>query len=92
MTKLKSRIALAIAAIALLCFVGFSSKAERPSKTTWEYKLVTVYGYHELPPLSLQRFNDLGADGWELVTIRSDEVLRGDKRELNLVYYFKRPA
>jgi hypothetical protein len=38
----------------------------------------------------LEKFNDLGAEGWELVTMRLED--RGDKRELKLVYYFKRPA
>jgi len=90
--KLKSKILLMIAAVALLCLVGLSSKAQRASRTRWEYKLVTVYGFPEVVQPSLQQFNDLGAEGWELVTMRSENLVHGDPRQAKLVYYFKRQA
>jgi hypothetical protein len=75
--KSKPYLFLMLAAIAFtgLCgWVGHGQK-QTPPRTVWEYKIVS-----ESDKLSL---NDLGAQGWELVT-----VSMGGAQE---VYYFKRP-
>jgi hypothetical protein len=54
-------------------WTGYGQK-QGPPKTVWEYKIVS-----ESDKLSL---NDLGAQGWELVTVQM-----GGAQE---VYYFKR--
>jgi hypothetical protein len=87
---MKLKIALVIAAIALLCVVGWSSKAESSSRDQWEYKLVTKYRYHDVSPQNVTEFNDLGSDGWELVTVLSEDVVRGNHRQIKVSYYFKR--
>ena len=88
--KMKLKIALVIAGIALVCFVGWGSKAESSSRDQWEYKLVTQYQYHEASPPPVKEFNDLGTHGWELVTVLSEDVIRGNHRQIQLSYYFKR--
>ena len=88
--KLRSRIVLVVAIIATLFLVGWTSKAQRWS-TDWEYKIDTVYGFTELPPPNVQKFNELGDEGWELVTVRSEQFTRGDRVQTKLIYYFKRP-
>ena len=90
--RLQSKIVLVVAAVALLCFLGFSSKAQRSPRITWDYKLVTEYGSPQLPLPNPDQFKDLGAEGWELVTMRSEDIPLGNKRQVKLIYYFKRPS
>jgi hypothetical protein len=60
----------------VLIVAGLTVHGQKPStpKVTWEYKVVS-----ETDKISL---NDLGAQGWELVTVEM-----GGAQE---VYYFKR--
>ena len=87
---MKFKIALVIAAIALVCLVGWSSKAESFSRDQWEYKLVTKYQYHDTAPQNVNEFNDLGSDGWELVTVLTTDVANSAHRQIKVSYYFKR--
>jgi hypothetical protein len=75
--RLKPCLFLMLAAIALIVLGGWSGygqKQQSPSRTVWEYKIV-----NESEKVSL---NEMGAQGWELVT-----VAMGGAEE---VYYFKR--
>ena len=74
--KLKPYLFFILAAIAFICLGGWAGYGQKqsPSRTTWEYKIV-----NETDKVSL---NDLGAQGWELVTVEM-----GGAQE---VYYFKR--
>lgn len=67
---------LMLAAIALVVLGGWAGYAQKPSpsRIVWEYKIV-----NESEKISL---NDLGAQGWELVTVGM-----GGAEE---VYYLKR--
>jgi len=87
---MKPKIILIIAALALLCLAGWSGRAQRSSRTAWEYKVISVYGTIELAPPSMKQFNDAGEEGWELVMVRSEESVRGGQRQIRLDYYFKR--
>ena len=89
--KIQSKIALVIAVVALLCVVGWTSKAERPSRTDWEYKAITVWTTPDAPVTNLKQLNDMGGEGWEMVTVMSEDVLRGSLRQSKLTCYFKRP-
>ena len=75
--KLKPHLFLIFAAIAFICMggwaAGYGQKQSQP-RNVWEYKIV-----NESDKVSL---NDLGAQGWELVTVQM-----GGAQE---VYYFKR--
>ncbi len=63
-------------ALSILIFAGWTVNGQKQSqpKVTWEYKVVS-----ETDKIAL---NDLGAQGWELVTVEM-----GGAQE---VYYFKR--
>jgi hypothetical protein len=71
-------IALALCLLVLATWSVYGQKQAAPKesapKTTWEYRVVS-----ETDKISL---NDLGAQGWELVTVEM-----GGAQE---VYYFKR--
>ncbi len=78
--KLKRYWLLVLAVMSLLCVVGWTAFAQRQntSRTAWEYKIVTY--------TSEEKFNELGAQGWELVTV--SETRQGESGNLN--YCFKR--
>ena len=90
--KTKFRIALVIAAIAFVCLVGWNSKAQRLGTTNWEYKVVTKWHHPEASSTNIQQLNDMGDEGWDLVTVISEDVMRGNLRHTKLSFYFKRPA
>ena len=74
--KTKSYWLLILAALAFLTLSGWPGYGQKQgsSRTVWEYKIVS-----ESDKVSL---NDMGAEGWELVTVEM-----GGAQE---VYYFKR--
>jgi hypothetical protein len=74
--KPKSYLFLIFAAIAFIAATGWAGYGQKqsPSRAVWEYKIV-----NESDKVSL---NELGAQGWELVTVEM-----GGAQE---VYYFKR--
>ena len=75
--KLKPYLFFILAVIAFIClggWVGYGQKQTSTARIIWEYKIV-----NESDKVSL---NDLGAQGWELVTVEM-----GGAQE---VYYFKR--
>ena len=83
--------ALALVLLALLFLVGWTSRAERPSKTDWEYKAVTVWQSVDMINPNMNDINNIGDDGWELVTIIPNDTQRGNLHQTRLTYYFKRP-
>lgn len=74
--KSKTNWAVVLLALGLLIIAGWTVYGQKPSppRTVWEYKVVS-----ETDKISL---NDMGAQGWELVTVEM-----GGAQE---VYYFKR--
>lgn len=79
--KAKINLPVILIAVVVLSFIGWTvygqkpqTQPSQPKKVTWEYKVVS-----ESDKLPL---NDLGAQGWELVTVEM-----GGAQE---VYYFKR--
>jgi hypothetical protein len=67
---MKNKLFLIIALISLLCLAGWTGHAAKPSPqpTVWQYK-VLANSWDE------KDFNNLGAEGWELVSIDGS---RGD--------------
>jgi len=61
----RTKVHLAISIIILLCIAGWAgySQQQRPSRTVWEYKYINDAGEAQL--------NELGAQGWELVSATS---------------------
>jgi hypothetical protein len=77
--------------ITLSCVVGWSVLAQSSSKITWEYKVVSIYGPSITnPPPNVHELNEAGAQGWELVAIRSGEFPNVASNQFRTDYYFKR--
>ncbi|HEX8708445.1 MAG TPA: DUF4177 domain-containing protein [Pyrinomonadaceae bacterium] len=85
---MRSRVWLIIAAAILFGLVGWTGYAQRQQRTgqtTWEYRVVYVPGARNL---SERTMNELGAQGWELITfqaINNEGVTIGAGN-----YFFKR--
>jgi hypothetical protein len=79
-----------IATVALVLFglvgwTGYGQRPQRAAQVTWEYRVVYVPGVRNM---SEKAMNELGAQGWELVTfqaINNEGVTIGAGN-----YFFKR--
>jgi hypothetical protein len=71
---------LIVTLVSLLCVIGWTVSAQKHSakRVVWEYKIESS--------TSEEVFNQLGAQGWELVTV--SETRQGESGNLN--YCFKR--
>jgi len=70
----------------LIGWTGFGQKAQSSAKqTTWEYKVVYVPGARNL---SEKAMNEMGAQGWELITFQPINNEGGTIGAGN--YFFKR--
>ena len=69
-----------VGCVALLCAIalGISAQTKTADRERWEYQTIPSY------PGSGSSFNNLGNDGWELVTV----TCPGDVNQCS--YYFKR--
>jgi hypothetical protein len=76
---------LLIMAIASASWAGWTGRAQGTPRNSWEYKVVPVTDD------GATVLNDLGTEGWELVTIRTQEQSAGNVRYVRGYYYFKRP-
>ncbi|HEX8847077.1 MAG TPA: hypothetical protein VF791_20710 [Pyrinomonadaceae bacterium] len=76
--------------IALVSLIGWTSygQKQKSSRTSWEY-LVGLEGGGANNQINLRA---LGAEGWELTAITTeDEIINGDQHIPLKTYYFKRP-
>jgi hypothetical protein len=78
---------LIIGVIAFYSLVTFARQDQKqaPPKPIWEHKVVVETTTHRTVDL-----NKLGAEGWELVTVRSDEETMGNFHQTRVYYYLKR--
>jgi hypothetical protein len=84
--KLNTRLLLLVAAISLVTFFGWSVQGQKTPapKVLWEHAVVNSTGDNSA------RLSQLGAEGWELVTVRSEEKFTGNFRQMEVTYYLKR--
>jgi len=75
---MKTILIIALSLIALLTVAGFTYQSK---PQVWEYK---IYGAR----ISIEVMNELGAEGWELVTVAPDATSTAIQRP---GLYFKRP-
>ena len=77
---------LIIAAISIVAVFGWSVRGEQKvfPKQVWEHKVVSSLGDN---PNELAR---LGAEGWELVSVRQEDQFVGNYRKIHVTYYLKR--
>jgi hypothetical protein len=69
----------------LVGWTGFGQRTQRATQAAWEYKVVYVPGARNL---SEKAMNDMGAQGWELVTFQPINNEGGTIGAGN--YFFKR--
>ena len=82
---------LILVVVAFLCLSDWTRGANTSSKTTWEYKVVSVYGSSATnPPPSVNQLNNAGLEGWELIAIRSGNYPDAQANQVRTDYYFKR--
>lgn len=100
---MKNRLYLPLVAAALLCMVLWTVYAQgqrsNPARQAWDYKTLVLSitaqktSLHEdgrqLPgsPTPISRASELGAEGWELVSVAATE----SQYTSTYVYWFKRP-
>ena len=81
---------LILVVVACLGLAGWTRGANTP-RHNWEYKVVSVYGSSKTnPPPNVTELNNAGAEGWELVAIRSGNHPRAESSQVRTDYYFKR--
>ena len=79
------RLLLMAAAIGPVAALGWGVRGQQQtpgSRITWEHAVVTSSAGDDSARLS-----QLGADGWELVAVRSEEKFTGNFRQLEITYY-----
>ena len=85
---MKSRIqyfvVISAVAFCLAFWIGQRSN-QAQSRAFWEHKVVS-----ELKGTGSVELNRLGAEGWELITVRGEEEVNGSFHQTRLYYYLKR--
>ena len=89
--KQRPMLVVILALAALSYVVSWGVRAQSSSKVTWEYKVVSSYGPSITnPPPNVHELNDAGAQGWELVAIRSGEFPKVGANQFRTDYFLKR--
>ena len=84
-SRLHSMVLIALLAVgSVFCWNVYAEKKQSPN-VVWEYNIVTLNGDNG------PRLSELGNDGWELTSVRTEERMIGNFRETKVFYYLKRP-
>ncbi len=85
--KSNVRLLLIVVTISLVTFFGWSVRGQQTPapKVAWEHTVASFRGDNSA------RLSQLGAEGWELVAVRSEEEFTGNFRHTQVTYYLKRP-
>ena len=82
---------LVLVVVAFLTLARWTNGAKPSARVTWEYTVISVYGPSETtPPPNTQQLNNAGAQGWELVAVRSGNFPNAESKQIRTDYYFKR--
>jgi lipopolysaccharide export system protein LptC len=73
----------ALAIVTILCWNVYAQE-KQSSKVVWEYNVVSFVGDNTY------QLSQLGAQGWELTSVRSEEEMVGNFRQTKVYYYLKR--
>ncbi len=85
-SKLNRVLVAAVLAMAtLFCWTVYAQK-NQPARTVWEYTVASS-NTGDNPT----RLTELGNDGWELTSVRTEEQMIGSYRQTTIYYYLKRP-
>ena len=82
--KMKTQWLLVGIVAVLLCWIGWRTQAQNSGKDLWEYRVVSAFESFTI------NMNELGAQGWELVTIHTEEKTVGTSTQRTNHFYFKR--
>lgn len=85
MNKKSSLLLLALLVVSSLLCWNVYSEDKKPNAVIWEYKLVSDMGDNT------SRLTELGAQGWELTSVRTEDEIHGSFRQTKVYYYLKRP-
>jgi hypothetical protein len=89
--KQRPMLVLILALVALSFVLSWGVRAQNSARVTWEYKVVSTYGPSTTnPPPNANELNAVGANGWELVAIRSGEFPNVGATQFRTDYYYKR--
>ena len=69
----------------LFCWTVYAQKGQTPN-VVWEYNISTSLESDN--PVQLAQ---LGREGWELTSVRTEEQMVGNFRQKRIYYYLKRP-
>jgi hypothetical protein len=85
--RLNLRFLVILSAIGLLSLFGWNVRGQQTSapKAVWEHAVVSFF-----PGDNSARLTQLGAEGWELVAVSSEEKFSGNFRQMEVTYYLKR--
>ena len=90
MTK-RSWLILILVVVAALSLAGWTNGASTSVKTSWEYTVISTYGPSVTTPApNVTQLNNAGAQGWELVAVRSAEFPEVGAKQVRTDYFFKR--
>lgn len=67
----------------ILCWTVYSQE-KKQGKVVWEYSVVSFMGDNTY------QLSQLGAQGWELTSVRTEEEVHGNLRQTKVYYYLKR--
>jgi lipopolysaccharide export system protein LptC len=66
-----------------LCWNVYSAE-KKPNTVVWEYKIVSFVADNT------GQLSELGTQGWELASVRTEEQMLGNFRQTRVFYYLKR--
>jgi hypothetical protein len=77
-------VAVLLAMATLFCWTVYGQK-QQGAKTMWEYTVASSTSGD-----NPTRLTELGKDGWELTSVRTEEQMVGNYRQTMIIYYLKR--
>jgi hypothetical protein len=86
--KSNPRFLLIVATLSLIVALGWGVRGQQQTpaaKVIWEHLVVSSSTGD-----NSARLSQLGAGGWELVAVRSEEKFTGNFRQMEVTYYLKR--
>jgi hypothetical protein len=82
-----TRLFLLLLVLSTLALIGWGARAHGASRVIWEYKIDTSHGVLRASP---QKMNELGAEGWELISVLETEERVGNVVNARREYIYKR--
>ena len=72
-----------LAVVSVFCWTAYAQQRQ-DSKVVWEYTIASSASDNAW------QLSELGKQGWELVSVRTEEQMFGNVRQMKVYYYLKR--